>query len=146
LYGTNAGTGNDVVGNKDDEYAYSSYCQIDDDKDYAANEWAGAWAFHNDTDEYIFELSRALTTMSISTDAQFVANSTYSFGIAFWDPFESEEGWTDLSHYVTGCGQDWIDLVLDDGILGSGDGGGTSGAMLRGGLVLAAVLVSSLFL
>jgi hypothetical protein len=158
LYGTNTETGEDVVGNKGDEYAYSPYCRITDDKDFAANEWAGAWAFNNATDEYVFELSRSLTTTSASTDAQFVANSTYSLGIAFWDPFESEVGWSDSDHYVTGCGQDWIDLVLDDGLtdrtLDGGDGGGTSdaptgapsGAKLRGGMVLAAALVSSLFL
>ena len=118
LYTMNDGSGNDEVGNKDDEYSVSPYCRFDDDDSQAANEWEGAWS-HTDSQtgapgSYIFELSRTLTTASLLTDAQLAIGSTYSFGIAFWDPYEREDGgWTDAGHYMTGCGSEWIDLTLD---------------------------------
>jgi hypothetical protein len=121
LYGTNSGegTGDDVVANKDDEYAVGPSCRFDDDGNMAANEWSGAWTHTNPVDgepgTYIFEVSRSLTTASTDTDAQLQPGGTYSFGIAFWDPYETAEGWTDSGHYVTGCGTDWFELqLLDD--------------------------------
>jgi hypothetical protein len=36
-------SGNDLLANKDDEYAVSSFCRFDDDGADAGNEWAGAW-------------------------------------------------------------------------------------------------------
>jgi hypothetical protein len=121
LYGTNSGegTGDDVVANKDDEYAVGPSCRFDDDGTMAANEWSGAWTHTNPVDgepgTYIFEVSRSLTTASTDTDAQLQPGGTYSFGIAFWDPYETAEGWTDSGHYVTGCGTDWFELqLLDD--------------------------------
>lgn len=112
--------GNDLVANKDDEYSASPFCRFDDDDDDAGNEWSGAWAHSNPTDgasgKYVFELSRLLTTKSTVSDTQIVAGKTYEFGIAYWDPNESEAtGWTDAGHYTTGCGTEWIDLVLTSG-------------------------------
>jgi len=116
LYTVNNSTGNDDIGNKDDEYAASPFCRLDDDGTDAANEWEGAWVHTNSTEgamgTYIFELSRSLTTLSPSTDAQFEAGNVYSFGVAFWDPFEIESGWTDHGHYVSGCADQWTDLWL----------------------------------
>lgn len=109
-----SGTGDDPVANKDDEYGYSPFCRFDDDGENAGNEWAGAWAYSDANSEYIFELSRLLTTASPGTDAQLAAGESYSFGIAYWDPKETPTGWTDAGHFLTGCGSDWIDLVLQD--------------------------------
>ena len=101
-YGINEGTGNDLVANKDDEYAVGPYCRFDDDDDKAANEWEGAWlhsspiaieraatatgADDEDEDEgsYIFEMSRSLQTASTETDAQLEAGKAIDFGFAFW--------------------------------------------------------------
>jgi hypothetical protein len=110
-------SGNDpLASNKDDEYAVSSFCRFDDDDANAGNEWAGAWAHTNPTigesGNYIFELSRLLKTDSTLTDGQLEAGGSYSFGVAFWDPFETEAGWLDAGHYVTGCANKWIDLEL----------------------------------
>ena len=121
------GTGDDLVANKDDEYSVSPYCRFDDDDDNAGNEWAGAWV-HGDisslsvvearasttpAESYKFEMSRLLKTNSEASDKQLEAGEIYSFGLAYWDPFESEEtGWSDSGHYVTGCAKDWIDIWL----------------------------------
>ena len=96
------------------EYAVSPYCRKhDDNEEGGGSEWAGAWVYSDASSSYKFELSRLLTTDSPSTDAQFVAGEVYSFGVAFWDPNESEtDGWSDHGHYVTGCAQDWTDLWL----------------------------------
>jgi len=119
-YGENTTTndpGNDPIANKDDEYAASAFCRFDDNDVDAGNEWSGAWAHTNSTDgasgKYIFELSRLLVTNSTVSDAQLKAGQAIDFGIAYWDPNQIEEsGWTDSGHYTTGCGTDWIKLVL----------------------------------
>lgn len=128
-YGTNGGTGNDEVANKDDEYAYSAFCRFDDDLTDAANEWTGAWIWSDTSSfhyadlvadapamagSYKFELTRTLTTASPETDAQLAPGDMVGFGIAYWDPLETATGWTDAGHYVSGCAADWMDLVLDD--------------------------------
>jgi len=66
---------------------------------------------------YTFELNRSLTTTSVAQDVQLAVDRTYSFGIAFWDPMQSTAGWTDEGHYITGCGLDWINLVVGNGML-----------------------------
>lgn len=120
-YGTDltSGTGNDPIANKDDEWAVNPYCRPDDNDGLAANEWAGAWAHTNayglqESDgSYIFEMSRLLSTASDVTDVQLEEGSTYDFGFAFWDPFETQDqGWSKAGHYITGCSRDWIPLEL----------------------------------
>lgn len=111
------GTGNDPIANNDDEYAVSPYCRFDDDDANADNEWSGAWAHTNPVQgefgTYHFEVSRTLKTASTVSDAQLTPGETVQFGLAFWDPFEVEgSGWTDIGHFVTGCGRNWIDLEL----------------------------------
>jgi hypothetical protein len=123
-------SGNDpLASNKDDEYAVSPYCRFDDDDADAGNEWAGAWAHTNPTigesGNYVFELSRLLKTDSTLTDGQLEAGGTYSFGVAFWDPYETEAGWLDAGHYITGCATKWIDLEL---VTASAKDSGGSGA------------------
>ncbi|KAL7445572.1 hypothetical protein ACHAXM_009928 [Skeletonema potamos] len=123
IYEPNTGTGDDAIANKDDEYAVSPYCRNDDDGSNAGNEWYGAWNFatavaqqrvvsDGEDGYYIFEVSRSLTTPSPETDVQLVPGKAVGWGFAFWDPFETDNGWTDSGHYVTGCSQDWIDLIL----------------------------------
>jgi hypothetical protein len=110
------GSGNDLVANNDDEYGASPTCRSDDDDILAGNEWSGAWSHSNPVEGeagmYRFELSRTLTTASTATDAQMEAGNTYDFGIAYWDPFETEFGWTAAGHFLTGCSADWISLTL----------------------------------
>jgi hypothetical protein len=113
-------SGNDPVANLDDEYAVSPYCRIDDNGEGASNEWSGAWS-HTDSSEdgavgeYHFELSRLLKAKTSTTDLQVLSpGETYSFGIAYWDPFQTEDsGWSDADHFLTGCADQWTDLVLE---------------------------------
>jgi hypothetical protein len=123
-YGTNEDTGDDLVANKDDEYAVYPTCRYDDNDAKAANEWEGAWLHSNPTaaersaaeDVYVFEMARSLQTASAESDAQLEPGTAIDFGLAFWDPNEldRDEGWTDAGHYVTGCSRDWISLRLVD--------------------------------
>lgn len=120
------GSGNDLIANNDDEYAVSPFCRFDDDDAAAENEWSGAWAHTNpvigEPGIYHFEMSRTLKTKSMVSDAQLAAGDTVQFGVAFWDPFQDNEtGWTDIGHYITGCGLKWIDLELSDGSTPSGE-------------------------
>ena len=136
LYGMDIDTesGNDPIANKDDEVAVSAYCRKDDFGNGSGNEWAGAWVHNVNTDNptgyttvngtdgtYVFEMSRTLVTTSPDTDAQLAEYSTYKFGLAYWDPFEIDEvGWTKPGHYITGCSQDWMDLVIGNIATSSG--------------------------
>lgn len=154
-----ATSGDDPIANKDDEFAVTPYCRFDDNDSTASNEWSGAWSHTNPTDgmdgTYIFELSRLLTTGSSATDAQYVAGQSYEFGVAFWDPFETENGWTDPGHYVTGCGNKWMELELAtvESLAstenGDSQGGGSGAPVSTGALmfrmlsVLAAVMMAS---
>ncbi len=141
LYSVNAtaATGEGAITDLDDEYAVSPYCRADDDGEGAGNEWAGAWA-HTDPSEngadghYHFELSRLLKTKSSKTDNQVLsAGETYSFGIAYWDPFQSDaDGWTDAGHFLTGCANEWIDLELEPVTSTEGSGSGSGGSMSHG--------------
>ena len=100
-YATNEDTGDDVVANKDDEYAVSPLCRMDDDDALAANEWEGAWSYVDGNDvsdigrtdsnsdevvvgSYVFEMARSLTTISDETDAQLEAGKDIDYGFAFW--------------------------------------------------------------
>lgn len=102
-------------------------------------------------DKYIFEMSRLLKTASTRTDAQLEAGQTIGFGVAFWDPNIFEAGWNAPSHYVTGCSQNWIDLILaTDGMDIGGDaekedGGTSSGSIISALLGLAAVTAVSTY-
>jgi hypothetical protein len=144
-------TGNDPLSsNKDDEYAVSSMCRFDDDDANAGNEWAGAWTHTNpiigESGNYIFELSRLLKTDSSLTDGQLEAGGMYEFGVAFWDPYELETGWTDSGHYITGCANKWIDLELATNSSTSKDSG-TSGAIssAAGPLFVIMTAIAALF-
>lgn len=152
------GTGNDPVANKDDEIAVSPYCRLDDGGPDAGNEWEAAWLhtspqapevspninFDADaTGSYVFEMSRLLQTKSPATDAQLEAGGTYGFGVAYWDPFQIEEtGWTKVGHFVTGCSQNWINLVLDDGTGTPPPEGDPSGAGAKSIAVLATTVLA----
>lgn len=88
-FGTNDGTGDDAVANKDDEYAVSPKCRMDDDDELAANEWEGAWLYVNGTGSkevgrYVFEMARSLKTKSEESDKQMEVGKAVEFGFAFW--------------------------------------------------------------
>jgi hypothetical protein len=124
--GFNLLSGNDPVGNLDDEYALSIFDRHDD---ATANELYGSWS-HTDMSavgadgEWIFEMKRSLTTSdTLKQDAQFVIGETAKLSIAYWDADETGEpgvlhGWTAVGHYATCRDPDtldfsWIDVELE---------------------------------
>ena len=124
--GFNLLSGNDPVGNLDDEYALSIFDRHDD---ATANELYGSWAHTNMSavgaeGEWIFEMKRPLTTSdTLKQDAQFVIGETAKLSIAYWDADELGEpgvlhGWTAAGHYAT-CRDpatldfSWIDVELE---------------------------------
>jgi hypothetical protein len=125
MAGFNIDSGNDPVGNLDDEYSLSPTDRHDDD---TANEVYGVWS-HTDMSadgaagKWIFEMKRALTTSdTLKQDAQLTVNQTYKLAIAYWDADETGEpgvnnGWTAAGHYSTCTDPDtldfsWIDITL----------------------------------
>jgi hypothetical protein len=115
-------------GNNDDEFAVSPFCRFDDNDSAAGNEWSGSWSHSNPVEGgegvYRFEIARTLATASSVSDAQMVVGGTYEFGIAFWDPFETDVGWTDAGHFLTGCSTEWIELEIEDDASTGGTEGG----------------------
>ncbi len=124
--GFNLASGNDPVGNLDDEYSFSVTDRHDDD---TANEVYGAWS-HTDMSavgaegKWIFEFKRSLTTSdTMKQDAQFEVGETYKIAIAYWDADEKGEpgvlnGWTAAGHYSTCTDPEtldfsWVDLTLE---------------------------------
>ncbi len=123
--GFNLLSGNDPVGNLDDEYSLSITDRHDDD---TANEVYGAWS-HTDMSavgaegKWIFEFKRPLTTSdTMKQDVQFEVGKTYKMAVAYWDADEKGEpgvknGWTAAGHYSTCTDPEtldfsWIDLEL----------------------------------
>ena len=113
-----SGTGDDKVANLDDSYAVGPFCRPKDDGANAGNEWIGAWSHSNPVEGedgvYRFEIARTMTTSSSATDAQMAPGGTYEFGIAWFDPYETDAGWTPWGHYTTGCSAEWMDLKLEE--------------------------------
>lgn len=124
--GFNLASGNDPVGNLDDEYSLSITDRHDDD---TANEVYGAWS-HTDMSavgaegKWIFEFKRSLTTSdTMKQDAQFEVGETYKIAVAYWDADEKGEpgvlnGWTAAGHYSTCTDPEtldfsWVDLTLE---------------------------------
>ena len=134
--GFNLASGNDPVGNLDDEYSLSVFDRHDDDD---ANEVYGAWS-HTDMSavgtegQWIFEFKRSLTTSDIAKqDAQFEVGATYKVAIAYWDADETGEpgvlnGWTAAGHYSTCTDPEtldfsWVDLTLEQPDIPEGPAG-----------------------
>ncbi len=106
--GFNIASGNDPVGNNDDEYALSYSERYDDS---IGNELYGAWS-HTDMSavgaegKWIFEFKRALTTSDATQDVQFQTDKTFKMSVGYWDADELGEpgvnnGWTAEGHYTT---------------------------------------------
>jgi len=116
--GFNLTSGNDPVGNLDDEYAKSITNRHDDT---LANEVYGAWSHTNTSavgakGKWIFEFKRPLTTSdTLKQDIQFEIGKTYKMAVAYWDADEKGEpgvnnGWTGSGHYSTCTDPETLDF------------------------------------
>ncbi|MFQ5793594.1 MAG: ethylbenzene dehydrogenase-related protein [Candidatus Bipolaricaulia bacterium] len=110
---TGGAGGNDPDANFDDEYATTPFDRHDDDQD---NKLTGAWSHtgqaggNGTPGVYIFEMSRPLQTGD-PQDLQFLIGETYQLALAYWDPDETPNGWTDAGH-LQSTNFVWIALKL----------------------------------
>ena len=119
--GAGVAGGDDPKCNLDDEYAPNPEDRDDDGKGDVANatgqnSLAGVWK-HTAADKgpgakgtWIFEMSRPLQTGD-SQDAQFAGGATAYMALAYFDPSETAEGWTDAGHLQSADGG-WIEVTL----------------------------------
>jgi hypothetical protein len=112
--------GDDAACNLDDEYSTAPERREDDgagDVENAAAENAlvGAWnhtaAEVGADGSWIFEMSRPLQTGD-PQDAQLEAGVTAPLALAWFDPNESAEGWSDAGHLTSAYGG-WIEVNLN---------------------------------
>jgi len=114
--------GDDPACNFDDEFATDPEEREDDGGGDAIvnadgeNSLLGAWehtARASGTGAegtWIFEMSRPLQTGD-PQDAQFASGATILVALAYWDPDESVEGWTDTGH-LQSAEVGWIEVTL----------------------------------
>ena len=116
-----AGSGDDPDCNLDDEYATDPEAREDDGggdvpNATAENSLAGVWQ-HTASSQgpdaagtWIFEMSRPLATGD-AQDAQFASGGKAFMALAYFDPDESLEGWTDTGH-LQSADAGWIEVTL----------------------------------
>lgn len=120
--GGGTGSGDDPECNLDDEYSTTPERREDDGGGDVANAdaentLAGAWehtarASGAGADgAWIFEMSRPLQTGD-PQDAQFASGGMASVALAFFDPTEGAEGWTDAGHLQSAY-NGWIEVTLE---------------------------------
>lgn len=111
--------GNDAC-NLDDEYSTTPEMREDDGggddpNDAAENSLMGSWS-HTATEmgadgTWVFELARPLQTGD-PQDAQWESGGTAELAVAWWDPTESAEGWSDEGH-LTSAYDGWMTVNLN---------------------------------
>ena len=119
--GSDTATGDDPACNLDDEYSTTPEAREDDGGGDAANEAAenslsGVWEHSARASgagadgTWIFEFSRPLQTGD-PQDAQFVSGGTAHVALAFFDPTEGTDGWSDAGHLQSAY-NGWIEVTL----------------------------------
>jgi len=115
-------TGDDPECNFDDEYAPNPADREDDgggdtpNNPTGENSLSGVWT-HTAADSgagaegtWIFEMSRPLQTGD-TQDAQFASGKNAYLALAYFDPSESPDGWTDAGH-LQSADLGWIEVAL----------------------------------
>jgi hypothetical protein len=113
--------GDDEACNMDDEYSTTPEMREDDGGDEdepneaAENSLLGSWS-HSAADiggngAWVFEMARPLSTGD-PQDAAWEAGGVAELVLAWWDPNETEEGWTDAGH-LTNAYDGWITVNLN---------------------------------
>lgn len=113
--------GDDPACNLDDEYSTNPNDREDDGGGNTANSAAensllGVWAHTGQasgagaTGTWIFEMSRPLQTGD-AQDGQFEAGKIAYVALAYFDPDESTDGWTDVGHLQSAY-SGWIEVTI----------------------------------
>jgi hypothetical protein len=115
-----AGSGDDPECNFDDEYAPNPEDREDDgggdtpNNPTGENSLSGVWthtaAAAGGDGNWIFEMSRPLDTGD-TQDAQFASGEKAYLALAYFDPSETPEGWTDAGH-LQSADIGWIEIAL----------------------------------
>ena len=118
--GGDPGSGDDPDCNLDDEYAPTPEDREDDgggdtpNNPTGENSLSGVWkhtaAAAGGDGVWIFEMSRPLQTGD-TQDTQFASGETANIALAYFDPNETAEGWTDAGHVQSADGG-WIEVAL----------------------------------
>jgi hypothetical protein len=119
--GGDPGSGDDPDCNLDDEFALDPEDREDDGGGDTANadaenSLAGVWEHTASSDgedadgTWIFEMSRPLQTGD-PEDAQFESGDLALMALAYFDPDESLEGWTDTGH-LQSAENGWIEVSI----------------------------------
>jgi len=119
--GGDPGLGDDPDCNLDDEFATEPEEREDDgDGDVAnaaaENSLAGVWIHTASASGagadgvWVFEMSRPLQTAD-PQDAQLASGATAMMALAYFDPDETAEGWTDTGH-LQSAESGWIEVTL----------------------------------
>lgn len=112
--------GGDDPCNMDDEYSTTPDMREDDGggdepNEAAENSLLGSWS-HSAADiggegTWVFEMARPLSTGD-PQDASWEAGGTAELVLAWWDPNETDEGWTDAGH-LTNAYDGWVTVNLN---------------------------------
>ncbi len=112
--------GDDEACNMDDEFSTSPERREDDGggddpNDTAENSLVGSWS-HSAAEvggdgTWVFEMARPLSTGD-TQDAAWEAGGVAELALAWWDPNETGEGWTDAGH-LTNAYDGWITVNLN---------------------------------
>jgi hypothetical protein len=112
--------GDDEACNLDDEYSTTPEMREDDGggdepNDTAENSLVGSWS-HSAADigadgTWVFEMARPLSTGD-AQDAAWEAGGVAELVLAWWDPNETGEGWSDAGH-LTNAYDGWITVNLN---------------------------------
>ncbi len=92
----------------DDEWATSPTNRYDDAKESSLY---GAWNYNSEEGEYVFEFMRPFTTND-ANDTQFSMDKAFYMNLAYWDPSQSETGWSGSGHYITVPDYNWIQINI----------------------------------
>lgn len=120
--GAGAAGGDDPACNLDDEYSTTPEAREDDGggdivNDAAENSLSGVWEHSARASgagadgTWIFEFSRPLQTGD-PQDAQFASGRTAHVALAYFDPTEGPEGWSDAGHLQSAY-NGWIEVTLE---------------------------------
>ena len=120
VHNPNNSTGGHGNNGLDDEWANSTTNRHDDTKESSL--W-GTYGYIADESEWIFEFSRPLTTGD-AQDVQFKDNASFKLGLAYWDPSDSENGWSGSGHYISITEHEWI--TVDFGTVPTSSSTGTA--------------------
>ncbi|MBI4339377.1 MAG: c-type cytochrome [Chloroflexi bacterium] len=101
----------------DDEWATTPQERKDDNTAQAENSLAGVWEHTGRAQgagapgTWVFELSRPLNTGD-PQDAQLALGGKTYVALAYWDPDENSNGWTEAGHRQSATSHGWIEVTL----------------------------------